>query len=337
MAHRPRAKARVWILVVAGAMIVVWVISLLVPPQDMTAVVQDVEADGLIALEVDGRTARVHLGLVELAGSDELCRGKEGVEHLRRLLPTGTTVTLIDGLEHHGRGAYVTALLVDDLLVDAQLAESGLAVPTDSTDHPELMKQVRAGHSEAEEAQVGYFDPSITCAPAGLLDLYESQVQEFTEASVAATSSGDIDVIRSALRAHSAVADTHARVQRMLWDDAQALPAAVLDVTAMNELRERANAGVAAANAALAEAETALRAAEEAAAEAARQAEVARQAEAARQAEVARQAEADRQAAAQRKRSAAPPKSSSSTGSGGYTGCRAYAPGGKTWTPIPCP
>lgn len=38
-------------------------------------------------------------------------------------------------------------------------------------------------------------------------------------------------------------------------------------------------------------------------------------------------------------RTAAPTTSSSGSGSGGgsgYTGCRSYAPGGKTWTPIPC-
>jgi micrococcal nuclease len=29
--------------------------------------------------------------------------------------------------------------------------------------------------------------------------------------------------------------------------------------------------------------------------------------------------------------------SSSSGSTSGYTGCRAYAPGGKSWTPIPCP
>lgn len=33
----------------------------------------------------------------------------------------------------------------------------------------------------------------------------------------------------------------------------------------------------------------------------------------------------------------APTKSSSGSGSSTYTGCRSYAPGGKTWTPIPCP
>ena len=61
----------------------------------------------------------------------------------------------------------------------------------------------------------------------------------------------------------------------------------------------------------------------------------ARKAEAAREAEAARQAERVRQAERDRQRSTS--SSSSSGGSSGYTGCRAYAPGGKTWRPIPCP
>jgi micrococcal nuclease len=34
---------------------------------------------------------------------------------------------------------------------------------------------------------------------------------------------------------------------------------------------------------------------------------------------------------------AAPAESSSGSAKSGYTGCRRYAPGGKTWTPMPCP
>ena len=54
----------------------------------------------------------------------------------------------------------------------------------------------------------------------------------------------------------------------------------------------------------------------------------------------ARQLEAEARRAAEEaaRKAAEPPRSSSGSESGPstYTGCRSYAPGGKTWTPIPC-
>lgn len=70
-----------------------------------------------------------------------------------------------------------------------------------------------------------------------------------------------------------------------------------------------------------------------------REAEEERQA---REAEAARQADADRQARQDEPAPTRTSESSSGSSSGGfdpdtYTGCRQYAPGGKTWKPIPCP
>ena len=153
-------------LTAIGAFIATGLVLNAVWPHDMTAVVQDVDADGVIAVELEGRTEHLRLAFVDLAGSEEQCLGEEGVDALGRLLPAGTTVTLVHGTAHETDGSYVTGLLVDDVLVDAQLAGTGLAALADAPGRPELTKEVWAAHSQASVSELGYFDPTVPCTPA---------------------------------------------------------------------------------------------------------------------------------------------------------------------------
>jgi micrococcal nuclease len=300
------------------------------------------------------------------------CMGPEATQYLEGWLLAGTAVRLeFDAERTDGYGRELAGVFVGDQLVNAEIAREGLAVPMAVGDNVRFLGAVRTAHEEARRSGRGLYAEDVECTLPAQVAALESATPPAPMSSAAAPA--DIaaagDVIEESLTAATALVE-------VLDGDAQVFPMLAFDADGLAKLRGRvisAQAELTSARDAndrvLAEAKARVEAEQRAAEEARRAAEEAARLaaeEAARQAaqEAARQ-EAERAAAeaaaraSQRSPSASggsssgsssssstprttappPPPSSSDSGSGGpsgYTGCRSYAPGGGSWTPIPC-
>lgn len=286
------------------------------------------------------------------------CLGPEASAWLVNRLPVGSEVRLERDQEI--RDFYdreLAAVFVRDEFISAEIARAGLGIAMSVGPNVTYLSQVRAAQREAEGAGRGLYATAVECTlPAQVEQLTTSAAEAMAQEPAATAELAAFDAHAAEL---AAVLATARSLVGRLDGDAGVLPLAAYDGQ-LSDLRDRvarayerlesAKERHVAARGLRQEqlAEEARRAAEEAARLAAE--EAARQAAA----EAARQAEAERAAAAARaaQRSAStyrPPAPSTatrteapapSTGGGGgsstYTGCRSYAPGGKTWTPIPC-
>ncbi len=224
---------------------------------------------------------------------------------------------------------------------------------------------MRAAQAEAEEAGRGLYATSIECTiPAQIEQLTSTAADTVAQQPPSSATLAEFDSHAAELAALLATAKG---LLARLDGDAGVLPLAAYgdrvgtlrgQLTMVQQRLNSAKSRNGVAREALKEQldEEARRAAEEAARQAAEEATRLAAEDAARQAaaEAARQAEAERAAAAARAaqqssspsrpqptapptRTQAPSPSNGGSGGGaGYTGCRSYAPGGKTWTPIPC-
>ena len=306
----------------------------------------------------DGTTVRVRLLNVDAPESvdpntpDE-CLGGEAAQWLKDRLPPGTVVTLQNDVERTDQyGRELAAVFVDDTLINAELARAGLAEAVVYGQNDEYYETVRSAAFEAAESGRGLFDGTIECTavhqiavaeeqlaaeqapPAGAdpaaFDAYTSRLDEIA-ALLAVARGTTLDDDSDSVRRWGAIAFTDRRAREFSMMAAalteQAHEQRAVEVARVEEERRREE-------------------------EAARLAEEARQAEAARQAEEARRAESTRRTreAEERQTRESSGSSTSSSGGGesgpagypnkgnnGYTGCRAYAPGGVWWKPIPCP
>jgi len=291
------------------------------------------------------------------------CLGPEASAWLEERLPLGTEVRL--ERDQETRDQYdreLAAVFVGDEFLSAEIARAGLGIAVSFGANVRYLPPVQAAQSEAEDAGRGLYATSVECT-------LPAQVEELTTDAMVQDPAATADL--AAFDTHAAelaaVLATGTALLALLDGDAQGLPlSAYADQVAdlrhrVSTVQERLRSAAARNTTARAVrqeqlAEQARRAAEEAARLAAEEAAQRAAAEAARQAavEAARQAEAERAAAAARaaqraastyrppapstpsRTQAPPPPSSGGGGSSSYTGCRSYAPGGKTWTPIPC-
>ncbi len=300
------------------------------------------------------------------------CMGPEATQYIDERLPAGTSTRLeFDAERMDGYGRELAGVFVGDRLVNADIARAGLAVPMAVGNNVRFLGAVRAAHEEAQGNRRGLYAEDVECTLPAQVAALESTTAPAPMSSAAAPA--DIaavgDVIEESLTAATALVE-------VLDGDSQVFPLLAFDAAGLAGLRGRVYSAQAELTSArdandrvLAEARARVEAEERAAEEARRAAEEAARLaaeEAARRAaqEAARQ-EAERAAAeaaaraSQRSPSASggsssgssgssgtprttappPPPSSSDSGSGGpsgYTGCRSYAPGGRSWTPIPC-
>jgi micrococcal nuclease len=330
-------------------------------------------AEGTVTKVVDGDTVDVSVGgevvrvrLLNVDAPESVnpnapveCLGPEAATRLKSLLPVGASVELRFDAERHDRyGRTLAAVYRDGRMVNAELARAGLAMPVTYGSNSKFRAQVDAAYTSAERTEVGMFAPSMSCTLPGQAAALEQQAEELQDAAALASpeqaeaaGSQATALIGAALALEGVVHAQATFASRALTTSARG---ALLAVTA--GIRETATVRreAAAARAASIRAERA--AAAKARAEAAARARAAARAKAAAaraKAAAAAKARADAAAraeaeAAARRQAAATPRtragsSSSSSGSSGsvdlsgYTGCRRYAPGGKTWTPIPCP
>ena len=303
------------------------------------------------------------------------CLGPEASAWLEERLPIGIEVRLEQDQEtHDGYGRELAAVFLGDDLVNAEIVRAGLGVPMAVGDNTRYLPPVESAHAEARAAGRGLYSTTIDCTvPMQVEQVQAVATQTLEEAPAEAAALTDFDTYAAEL---AAALPTVRTLIRVLDGDIALFPLRAHTAGEVSGYRAQLRSveirlkAAASANSTAREArrveleaearraaeEAARRAAEEAAArqaaeEAARRAaeEAARRAAeeaAAQQAAAAEAARSQRPSTSSKPssgssttRTAAPTRSPSSTGSGGsggYTGCRSYAPGGKTWTPIPC-
>lgn len=330
----------------------------------MATVIKVVDGD-TIDVRYDGDEHRVRLLNIDTPESVDPsspveCLGPEASRWLEQRLPVGAEVRLEHDQERLDRyDRELAAVFLGDELVNAEIARAGLGVAMSVGGNTKFLSRVKAAQAEAERAERGLHASSIACTiPAQVEQLASAATETIAEEPAGAAALGafdshtaelvtllatarsllgllDGDVSELPLAAHARrLGDLRYRVTMVQ----NRLTSARSDTGLARQVRERQIADEerrAAEEAARLAAEEAAR---QAAAEATRQAEAERAAAAARAAQrtASNDSPARPQAPAPATRTQAPPPAPSGGGPSGYTGCRSYAPGGKTWTPIPC-
>jgi len=307
-----------------------------------TAVVERVIDGDTLDVRLDGKLTRVRLLNIDTPETKDPskpveCLGPEAAAMLTQLAPVGSSVTLSydqERTDRYGR-LLATVTLANGADASEVLATNGLGRAIQVGRNGADFERVLAAQSRAAESGVGLYSDSISCTVPAELSQLSSQVAGVVAVAAAATTSGQ------AREAEAAAAGLVARVTALsarlapTSRDASWLffgPVYRSKITSeVGGLSHSLTATLASASTAAADFE----ASEAAVAQADQLAAAARAAAEAAAAEAA--------AAEAAKRVAVPPappvqeQSSSAGQSDSYTGCRAYAPGGKTYKPIPCP
>lgn len=131
-------------------------------------VVRVVDGDTLIA-DVDGERTRVRLLNIDApelhhGTQAQECLGPEATAFLADRLPEGTTVTLVYDREQEDRyGRTLAGVYEGDSLVNAEVAEAGLALPVLFEPNDRFYAAVVQASDEAERSGRGLFDPASGC------------------------------------------------------------------------------------------------------------------------------------------------------------------------------
>lgn len=329
----------------------------------MATVAKVVDGD-TIDVRYDGGTHRVRLLNVNTPESVNPnkpveCLGPEASDWLEQRLPVGTEVRLERDQERRDRyDRELAAVFIGDELVNAEIARAGLGVAMSVGANTKYLSPVEAAQAEAEMAGRGLFSTSVECTvPAQAEQLQAAATEAIAEAPAATAALSKFDghaaellAVLAAVKALRAILDGDSGVFPLVPYDGQLSDLRYQVTKVENRLNSAttSNQTARAARKEKLEAE-AQRAAEEAAQRAAEEAARLAQEEAARAAAAAAAQAAEKSSSASggsssrtstsspsRTQAPKPPSTGSGSGSSGYTGCRSYAPGGKTYTPIPC-
>ncbi len=94
------------------------------------------------------------------------CLGDEATAFLADLLPEGIEVRLVADVEPQDQyGRDLAGVYLDDVLVNAEIARAGYAVPVLFEPNDRFHPDVVAAHEEAQEAGRGLYDPANGCTP----------------------------------------------------------------------------------------------------------------------------------------------------------------------------
>lgn len=286
------------------------------------------------------------------------CLGPEASDWLEQRLPVGTQVRLEHDQERLDKyDRELAAVFVGDEFINAEIARAGLGVAMSVAPNVKFLSRVQAAQAEAQQAGRGFYANRIECTiPAQIEQLtstaadtvaqqpsssaalteFDSHAAELatlllTAKSLLARLDGDVGVLPLA-----AYGDRVRTLRGQVTMAQQRLNSAKSRTSAAREARTKQldeEARRAAEDAARQAAEEAARLAAE---EAARRAEAERAAAAARAAQPSPSSSRPQVTSAPTRTEKPAPSTGGSGGGAGYTGCRSYAPGGKTWTPIPC-
>lgn len=360
-AHKVATTAVTVALVVGGG-----VVAAAVGKGPETATVERVIDGDTVDVSYRGEVERVRLLNVDTPETKDPdqpieCMGPEATTYLEDLLPGGTPVILEFDQERTDQyGRLLAGVMLDGALVNAEIARAGYGIAVLYEPNDRFYDDVVEAQGEAQRAAVGLYDETVPCTVPAQVESFASAAEDAAAPPAAGAGLGALEDHVGELVAAAAIGTALSEV----LDKPTGVPALAVTGPLGEQLTKQltqARAGLTTAQASAQQARDAeverLEAQRRAAEEAARRAaeEAARQeaarvaaAEAARQAAENAAREAAEAAAAQKARDAARRASSSqssssgssSGGSGssdGYTGCRKYAPGGKTYTPIPCP
>lgn len=276
------------------------------------------------------------------------CLGPEASRFLKTLLPVGTEVRLAhDRVRFDRYDRELAGVFLGDSLVNAEIARAGLGRAVRYGQNARFYDEVRRAEATARHVGSGIHAEDVACTLLPAVEELASDV-----AALAPPPDGSDDA------AYTAQANK-IRAQRLrlldlrrsFWRGLEswplnALPEADERLLRLHTLERELDDGYSALTQAHGRERTRREEARRAAAEAARLAEQERARQEAEQrarerAEQRAQARAERAAAERRRAAGASGGRSKTGGSAGrpapYTGCRSYAPGGKTYKPIPCP
>ncbi|WP_345542887.1 thermonuclease family protein [Microbacterium jejuense] len=264
------------------------------------------------------------------------CMGPEATAALAKLLPEGSAVTLRYDSERYDRyDRLLAGIFVDGVLINAEIAREGLAVPLVVGSNTRFIGDVESAVTEAMTNQAGIFGTSLPCTLGSAVASYRTQADAAVASTVPSDSASIANVIGATTVALAAADVANATIDAIEWVTPDLRKPYK---TQINDLRGE-----------VAKAKTDQEASY-ASAVAAEKAEADRLA-----AEEAARAAAEKAAADQAAREAAERQSRNSGSSGGgggssgdgggstYTGCRNYNgygmidTKGRHFEPIPCP
>ncbi|PYG01928.1 micrococcal nuclease [Georgenia satyanarayanai] len=159
--HAPLALAVVAVLVTACA-----------PAEESegeVAVVAHVVDGDTIRVDLDGEEVPVRLLNLDAPEKDgpyteAECLGEEATAFLAALVPPGTEVRLVEDVEPTDRyGRLLAGVYLGEVLVNAEVARAGLAVPVLVEPNDRFHDAVVAAHDEARAASRGLYDPANGC------------------------------------------------------------------------------------------------------------------------------------------------------------------------------
>ncbi|WP_203750642.1 thermonuclease family protein [Cellulomonas chitinilytica] len=313
------------------------------PAKDRTAVVAKVvDGDTIDVRDADGvhRVRLLNIDTPETVDprSPVECLGPEASAFLTDRLPAGTKVALKhDRITHDKYGRELAAVFVGNTFVNAEIAKAGLADAIVIGGNDKFYDRVIAAQKVARTARSGLYAETVACTVPGQVAAVEQQTAALLAQPPASGAGVEaFDAYAAQLAALAAAATTVGTVLAADLHDHRLLG---LNAGRVRTLVARLGATRSAVTARAAETTT-WRAAE-AARIAAEQAATA-QAEADRvAAEAAAAAKRAAAKAAPKKRSTAPAPAPAAPAPEApqvdtYTGCRAYAPGGRTYTKIDC-
>jgi micrococcal nuclease len=356
-AHKAATAVVVAVAIIAGG----GVVQAATNNTTTAKVVKVVDGD-TIDVKYDGEKHRVRLLNINTPESVDPdkpveCLGPEASEWLKKRLPAGTEVRLERDQEKLDRyDRELAAVFVGEDLINAEIARAGLGVPMSVGENTKFLSRVEAAQAEAESAHRGLYATVLDCTlPAQVAQLQAAATQTIGQAPAATAAISEFD--SHAAEIFAVLATAKALLHTLDGDiggfpliayDGQvsSLRSQVTSVQSRLDTAKTTNRTARAARQEQLDTEARLaaeEAARKAAEEAARQAEEAAAAAAAQAAQrsssksTGSSSRSSGSSSATRTQAPPPPPSDSGSGGGsGYTGCRSYAPGGKTWTPIPC-
>lgn len=325
------------------ALLAVGVLAIAFSSSSHAATIVRVVDGDTVDVMVKGEQVRVRLLNIDAPESvdpkvpDE-CLGAEAAAHLRELLPVGAEVRLeMDAEPTDGYGRTLAGVFIDGVLVNAAMAEAGLAIPMKVGENTLFYETVVEAWASAEQARAGLLSPDIECTIPGQVASAMTRIEELP-AEPADSGIAALEAHAAAMTAELVAADAllhhlnrgQGIVFRAVGDVRLGALVGIFE-SAHSDLTERstqADAAVAAERQRLEE----IRLAEEAAAREAAEA-------AARQAAEAAARQAAEPAANNQNQGYAPPAYNPPANSGrpgNAAPCRRYAPGGKTFIYIDC-
>lgn len=172
------AAVTAWLAVSAGGALG----ALMYLGGDDTAVVERVVDGDTLDVIRDGEEVRIRLLNVDTPESVDPnkpveCLGAEASAYLVRLLPEGTEVELQydeERLDRYDRE--LAGVVLDDALVNAEIARAGYGVPLLIEPNDRFYSEVQAAWAEADETDAGLFSSEPGCT-------LEGQVTDFEDAA----------------------------------------------------------------------------------------------------------------------------------------------------------